>query len=86
MKIINLEINEISPKLFLDFIKKNPDSILAKIKNQNFLDIYTTLASDVKKNKLYPSQTWASFNTGISYSKHKCHSPGPLLLKGIRIS
>ena len=73
MKIINLEINEISPILFLDFIEKNPDSILAKIKDQKLLDIYTTSASDVKKNKLYPSQTWASFNTGIPYSKHKCY-------------
>ena len=48
MKIINLEINEISPKLLLDFLEKNPNHSL-KIKNKDLLEIHSTKATDVEK-------------------------------------
>ena len=37
------------------------------------LNIYTTKALDIEKDRLYPSQTWASFNTGKHFSEHKCY-------------
>ena len=64
--IINLEINEVSSTLISDFISKNKNGNLAKLLNKDNLKIYTTKALDIEKNKLYPSQTWASFNTGKS--------------------
>ena len=74
-KLINLEINEISPKLILDYIsiKRNKNKILSKLFSQNKLKIYTTKALDIEKEKLYPSQTWASFLTGKPFSEHKCY-------------
>ena len=71
--IINLEINEVSSTLISDFINKNKNGNLAKLLNKDNLKIYTTQALDIEKNKLYPSQTWASFNTGKEYNKHKCY-------------
>ena len=71
--IINLEINEVSSSLISDFISKNKKCNLAKLFNKDNLKIYTTKALDIEKNKLYPSQTWASFNTGKSYTDHKCY-------------
>ena len=73
MKIINLEINEINTKLLLKYINKKPNSNLAILKKSQSIEFYTTLANDIEKSKLYPSQTWASFNTGIEYNKHKCY-------------
>ena len=72
-KIINLEINEISPALFDEYIKKRPKSKLARLRKNQQLNISKTKALDIKKEKLYPSITWASFNTGKSYSEHKCY-------------
>tara|TARA_Y100000589_G_scaffold319417_1_gene347956 strand:- start:3324 stop:4769 length:1446 start_codon:yes stop_codon:yes gene_type:complete len=74
-KLINLEINEISPKLLIDyiFIKRNKNKILSKLFFRNKLKIYTTKALDIDKEKLYPSQTWASFLTGKPFSEHKCY-------------
>ena len=72
-KIINLEINEVSPSLIADYISQNKNSNLAKLTAQKKLNIYTTKALDIEKNKLYPSQTWASFNTGKAYEEHKCY-------------
>ena len=71
--IINLEINEVSSSLLSDYISKNKNGNLAKLLNKDNLKIYTTKALDIEKSKLYPSQTWASFNTGKSFSDHKCY-------------
>ena len=71
--IINLEINEISPNLISDYIRKNKNCNLSKLQFNNNLKIYTTKALDIEKNKLYPSQTWASFNTGKAFVEHKCY-------------
>ncbi len=71
--IINLEINEVSSSLISDYIKKNKSCNLSKLlKNEN-LKIYTTKAIDIEKDKLFPAQTWASFNTGKAFADHKCY-------------
>ena len=72
-KIINLEINEVSPDLLDKYIEKNQNSNFAKLKKNNKLEIFKTKALDIEKEKLYPSQTWASFNTGKPYSEHNCY-------------
>ena len=72
-KIINLEINEISPNLLRNYIDTHKDSNLAKLEASKLLYIFKTKALDVPKNKLYPSQTWASINTGLAYDQHKCY-------------
>ena len=70
-RIVNLELNEIPPVVLEDFINKNKNSILGKLHSQGKLEIFKTFASDILKKKLYPSQTWASFNLGTPFSKHK---------------
>ena len=72
-RIVNLEINEVSPELLFKYIKDHKNSNLSKLMDKKILSIYTTKALDVSKDKLYPSQTWASFNTGKPYSEHKCY-------------
>ena len=74
--IINLEINEVSSTLISDFnqveihydadLPSNKNGNLAKLLNKDNLKIYTTKFLDIEKNKLYPSQTWASFNTSVN--------------------
>lgn len=66
MKIIVFEINEIPLFVLSKYNKIN--------KNSNFLKLdrrIKTLAEDLPENEIYPSQTWASMNTGIPYSNHK---------------
>ncbi|MBO8206836.1 hypothetical protein HA149_07165 [Prochlorococcus marinus XMU1406] len=74
-KIINLEINEISPEILKNYIssKRNINKVISKLYKNKLLKIYTTKALDVEKKKLYPSQTWASFHTGKPFSEHKCY-------------
>ena len=64
LKLINLEINEIKPSLLIDYMTENPKSNLNKLKEQKLFQCFTTEALDIEKEKLYPSQSWASFNTG----------------------
>ena len=72
-RIVNLEINEIPPEVLKDFISRNKTSYLGKLYAKGRLEIFKTFASDIVKKKLYPSQTWASFNLGIPFKKHKCY-------------
>lgn len=71
--IINLEINELPPKVLSEYMLFKPNSILSKYKKANKLKIITTFAKDIEKSNLYPSQTWASLNTGLPFKKHKCY-------------
>ena len=74
-KIINLEINEISPEILKNYIsnRRNSEKVISKLFNNKLLQIYTTKALDIEKKNLYPSQTWASFHTGKPFSEHKCY-------------
>ena len=73
MRIINLEVNELPPEVLKEYINKNKNSTLHKLKSKSLLTTYKTMALDVAKEKLYPSQTWASFNTGKEFSLHNCY-------------
>lgn len=68
-KLVVVEANEVPLKVFRWFADQNPSSNMAKILAVS--SVITTEADDVPIESLYPAQTWASFNTGVSYSKHK---------------
>ena len=72
-KILNLEVNEIPPALISEYIRENPGSYLSKLDSSGYLKLLSTVSKDIAEDKLYPSQTWASFNTGTTYSEHKCY-------------
>lgn len=69
--VIVLECNEVPERVWSEFGQRNPDSHLARLLGRS--KKYTTLADDVSSTFLYPSQTWASLNTGVSYDVHKIH-------------
>lgn len=71
--IINLEINELPPSVLKEYINQNFNSIIARLSRNGKLSILSTFAKDVNKKDLYPSQTWASFNTGLPFEEHKCY-------------
>lgn len=71
--IINLEINELPPKILKEYILLRPNSIFSKLKRENKLRIIPTFAKDIEKKDLYPSQTWASLNTGLPFNQHNCY-------------
>ena len=71
--IINIEINELPKEILFEYININKRSFLAKLFNNNQINIFETFAGDVKKKDLYPSQTWASMLTGSPFEKHKCY-------------
>ena len=87
MRIINLEINELPLDVLKEYINRNKRSTLCSLTSQNLLTTYKTMALDVPKEKLYPSQTWASFNTGKEFSQHNCYwysdplNPKDLIIK-----
>ena len=66
MATVVLEVNEIPLKVLDKFILENPESNLSKLKYR-----ITTLANDLPEDELYPSQTWASINTGLPFSQHR---------------
>lgn len=68
-KLVVVEANEVPLKVFQWFAERNPSSNIANLLAES--SVITTEADDVPIEFLYPSQTWASFNTGASYSKHK---------------
>ncbi len=68
-KAIVIEINEV-PLRVLNYYKKfNPNSTIAHLLSQSL--VLQTEAKDVEESFLYPSQTWASLNTGVPYDLHK---------------
>ena len=70
-KAIVIEINEV-PLRVLNYYKKfNPNSTIAHLLSQSL--VLQTEAKDVEESFLYPSQTWASLNTGVPYDLHKIH-------------
>jgi hypothetical protein len=70
-KVIAVETNEVPHRIWHEYTHRHPDSTLAR-----FLPAckrFTTLADDVERIFLYPSQTWASHNTGAPYAQHQIH-------------
>ena len=70
-KVIILEINEVPLRLFGHFQSMRPGSHIDRLMSSS--KILETLAQDVDESLLYPSQTWASLNTGATYDMHQIH-------------
>ncbi|HTB12874.1 MAG TPA: hypothetical protein VK752_14935 [Bryobacteraceae bacterium] len=70
-KLIVIEINEMPLRVFRQFAKMRPDSHVDELLKSS--QVIETLAQDVEQSFLYPSQSWASLNTGAPYSSHKIH-------------
>jgi hypothetical protein len=70
-KLIVVEINEMPLRVFQRFQQIRPGSHLDELLKSS--QVIETLAQDVEQSFLYPSQSWASLNTGAPYSAHKIH-------------
>lgn len=70
-KAIVIEINEVPLKLLNHYKSINPKSNIALLLEKSL--VLQTEAKDVEEDFLYPSQTWASINTGAAYDSHKIH-------------
>jgi hypothetical protein len=70
-KLIILELNEVPLRLLRYYAEIKQSSSIAYLLDNSL--VLKTLANDVEVDDLYPSQTWASFNTGISYQDHQVH-------------
>ena len=69
--VVVLEVNEVPLKIFRKYADENPESAIADLLGG--AKCLTTVADDVEADMLYPSQTWASFNTGVEYKRHNIH-------------
>jgi hypothetical protein len=70
-KIIIVETNEIPLRLFKLYAQRYTSSTISKLLNDSL--VLETVVKDVDYDFLYPSQTWASMNTGAPYNLHKIH-------------
>jgi hypothetical protein len=70
-RIVVLETNEVPLRIFRRFQKLRPGSNLDRLLQKSH--VVETMALDVDESLLYPSQTWASLNTGAPYEAHKIH-------------
>ena len=70
-KVIVFEINEIPLRIFKHFQGLRPGSNIDRLLKTS--QVIETQALDVEQSFLYPSQTWASLNTGASYERHQIH-------------
>ncbi len=70
-KITVIETNEIPLRVFKHYQSIKPNSTISYLLDNSL--VLETLAQDVDESFLYPSQTWASFNTGSPYDLHKIH-------------
>ena len=64
--IINLEINEVSPSLISDYIRKNKKSNLAQLLNKEYLKIYSTDEFDKIINQYVEKKGYINY---LNYSK-----------------
>lgn len=70
-KLLVFEINEVPLRIFRHFQKLRPGSHLDRLLGAS--QVIETMALDVEEDFLYPSQSWASLNTGAPYDKHQIH-------------
>ena len=59
MKLIVLEINEISKKIIDVYLSRNKTKGFDRLNKR-----IKTFVTDLDEQSIYPSQTWASINTG----------------------
>lgn len=70
-KLCVIETNEVPLKVWRTYADRHPESTIARLLMQGKL--FQTVADDVGEDELYPSQTWASLNTGLTYERHGIH-------------
>lgn len=70
-KVCVVEVNEVPIRVWKEYCRIRPDSVVARLFGQGKL--YRTIADDVDYEFLYPSQSWASLNTGMPYPEHRIH-------------
>lgn len=70
-KAIVFEVNETPLKVFRRFQLARPGSNLDRLMKSSL--VLETKALDVDESFLYPSQTWASLNSGAPFASHKIH-------------
>ncbi|MFO7562187.1 MAG: hypothetical protein R6X02_06060 [Enhygromyxa sp.] len=70
-KLIILEVNEVPLRVLRHFARRDPASNVAQLLDRSM--VLQTHANDVEPEILYPSQTWASLNSGVPYSEHRVH-------------
>lgn len=70
-KLLVLEANEVPLRVFRHYAGQNPASAVARCLAEGM--VAETVADDVAPGFLYPSQTWASLNTGAAYDDHRIH-------------
>ncbi len=68
-RAVVIEANEVPPRIFQKYASLNPASHIATLLRESRLIV--TEADDVPEDFLYPSQTWASLNTGAPYDRHR---------------
>jgi hypothetical protein len=68
-RVVVLEANEIPPQVFRWYAQLNPHSVIARLVRTGALH-ETVNADELGGRDLYPSQTWATLGTGVSYAEH----------------
>ncbi|BAY25574.1 hypothetical protein NIES2100_53800 [Calothrix sp. NIES-2100] len=70
-KVIVVEANEIPLRIFKYYQSRKSNSSISYLLDHSL--VLETLVKDVDESFLYPSQTWASCNTGLPYELHQIH-------------
>ena len=70
-KVLVLEVNEVPLRIFREYAGLRHSSHISRLLKTS--EVMETLALDVDRSFLYPSQTWASLNTGAPYHEHQIH-------------
>jgi hypothetical protein len=70
-KLCIIEANEVPLRVWQTYAERYPTSAVARLLMQG--KVFQTVADDVEEEELYPSQTWASLNTGLPYEEHGIH-------------
>jgi hypothetical protein len=70
-KLVVLEVKEVPLRVLRKYAELKPTSHISALLQDSL--VLTSEARDVPEAKLYPSQTWASQNTGTAYGKHQIY-------------
>lgn len=68
-RLVVLEANEVPLRVFRQYADAHPDSSIAALLADSLT--LTTEARDVADRDLYPSQSWASMNSGLPFDEHR---------------
>lgn len=68
-RVVVVEANEIPPRVLRWYTDLNPHSAIARLVRSGRLH-ETVNTDDLGTRDLYPSQTWATLGTGVSFAEH----------------